>query len=341
MKKVMTLLLVLVIFTTFTSNLLAIQISPRDNDEKILIQNGLAKENLEALSNIDKEQLIENLKKDKSKVQINSVIMEIDNLAEIEAFMSRSRQELIESGADSDKVDTTRKELERFSTLSEEKLAKELNTSIAEARYIKRAIEQGRNMSNDNQPKEIKEQEIINASGSISSTTLTYSQAVTNLSTATRPIYKVNVAYTWNTVYALSIYSDAIAACWGGGLVTSGISSAAAYYDSTNSSFASYNKTISMTKEETIQAGIKFRFPQAVMPKNPAYPTSKTRNGSATFTIYQLQKQGYATQVASRYCHRSIRLESTSISFSTSPTVSINVGGAWDTSAQRISTISY
>lgn len=341
MKKIITLLTTLIIFSTFTSNILASQTSTKVNDEQILIQNGLAKENLEALTKEDKQQLIEILKEDKDKVQINSTVMEIDNLAEIEAFMNLSEEALIANGADSEKVKAARNELSEYFNMSDEELAKELDTSMIEARYIKKAIEKARNKIDGNQPKEIRDENLVNASGSISSTKLTYSQAVTNLSTSTRPIYKVNVAYTWKTVYALSIYSDTIAACWGGGLVTSNISSAAAYYDATSSSFSSYNKTISMTKEETIQAGIKFRFPQAVMPKNPAYPTSKTRNGSATFTIYQLQKQGYATQVASRYCHRSVRLESTSISFSTSPTVSINVGGAWDTSAQSVSTISY
>lgn len=95
-----------------------------------------------------------------------------------------------------------------------------------------------------------------------------------------------------------------------------------------------------MSKNETIQKGIEFIFPQSVLPKNPAYPTSKTRNGGATFTISQLKKQGFATQVASRYCHRVLSIGS-SISFGLPASVNVNVGTAWDASAQKIATISY
>lgn len=110
----MILITAIVLFLSFTSSIFAMDISEIDNDESILIQNGFPKENIESLTIEDKQELIRNLNEDKSKVQIDSTLMEIDNLAEIEAFMSMSDKRLIDSGADPIKVDESKKALHQL-----------------------------------------------------------------------------------------------------------------------------------------------------------------------------------------------------------------------------------
>lgn len=341
MKKVMSLLVVFALIFSFATVSVYAADEATVDSEAILVENGFSEDNIDALSETVKEELVQALEENPDAVDIKTTVLEIDNLAEVESFLSYTDQELIDMGADPDAVIAARRELEEESNKTEAQIAEAKNVSLAEAKYFKKAIDKGHSNYKNKSYKSKKSENPVTASGSISTTKLTYTQSVTNQSTSTQPKYKVNFAYTWKTVYDLAVFTDEIVAGWGGNLNTQSISSTSSYYD-WGSSWGSFYKSQAMSKVETPNAGIEFKFPQALAYCNLWNNRPKTKTGSATFTLYQTKKQGYDTKVISVYCHRVISLSSASIGFSKSgPSIGLSIGGAWDQSPQKATTIGY
>ncbi len=340
MKKILSFVMAITLLLSSANIVFAAE---RQEDlKKALFKKGYSLENIEVFPETEKKELASALNKDPNAVDIKTSVLETDNLAEIESFMSATDEELISMGANPSKIETTRRELEDLYTKNTEQLAKEKNISVTEAKFFKKAIEKGLNAKHQNKNrKDIKNP--VTASGSISSSTLTYTQAVTNKSSTTKPEYSVSIQYVWKSVYALAVFNDKIVAAWGGGLNTKNISGRASYCDwGPINGWATFNKYQYMTKKETPQAGIEFTFPQSVYPAAGKSNMSKTKAGYACFTLYQTKKQGYSSKIVSNYCHRVISVSSASIGINASgPSVSLSIGKAWDTSPQRASTIGY
>lgn len=312
-------------------------------DEETLIEAGFTKETADALESEERDEIVKELRTDSKLVDIKTSIMETDCLADIENLLSYSDKELLASGATQESINEARADIENLSKMSDKEIMKNYDMTETEVKLLRRAIIRGKQPKYIN-PGDIKNiNELVTASGSLSSSTLYYTQRVSNKSTKKSPIYKVTCSYSWSRPYYLAIYKDEIAVAWGGALDTKAIKTSAKYYNwkcfgmSWQSSFSSNT----MSKDQTPQAGIEFSFPQSV--KSYYYKNRpKTKKGSATVTLYQTKKQGYKTKVVSRYCHRTLRLYGTSISISASgPSASISIGSAWDKSSQKASTISY
>lgn len=329
----------LVVFISGSNIIFAADNSQLLSNDLILIENGFPKENIGALSEEHKRELVKYLNDNPNNVDIQTSVLEIDNLMEIESFMGFSDEELIGMGANSYDIASAREELYKISKQTEEQIAKEKNISLTEAKYLKRAIVKGKNKDG----KDVyKENNSINASGSISASKLTYSQAYANHSTATAPSYWVVLTYTWNSPYTLTIFTDEVVAAWGGNLNTKNVSGYASYYNENGSNWGSYNQQKLMTTSETANAGIEFKFAQSVSLPSATSNRIKTKTGSIGFELYQTKKQGYDTKLLSQYCHRVISIGNASIGISAKgATVSISIGGAWDSSPQKSSIISY
>lgn len=285
-----------------------------------------------------KEEKEEQLEKSR-KVIKTTLSMEIDMLAEIEAFLAYSEDELIAMGATKEKIDRNKEELLYYYTLSVSNLAKKLKINEIEAEMFKRAIEAGLNSNS----KIKKHKNGVLASGSITASEMKYEQEVTDNSTSTNPSYDVKLSYEWKEVYALAILDDKIAVAWGGGLNTKNISSSAYYHNWENvgGSFGNYYTRRSMNEMETVQAGIEFEFPQAIYKDVFSY-MPKTKDGFAKFTLYQTKYMGYDTKIISHYCHKVITFESASIEISASgAAVSLSIGPAYHTTAQARDIIGY
>lgn len=125
-----------------------------------------------------------------NKIGTTTLSMEVDMLAEIEAFFAYSEEELISMGTTEEKIDRTREELLGYYDLSDEKLAKKLNINKIEASLIKKAIEAGL----ASKGKAGKKSGVL-ASGSITASEMKYTQDVFDYSTSLGPEYRVYLSY--------------------------------------------------------------------------------------------------------------------------------------------------
>ncbi|MDE5974755.1 MAG: hypothetical protein K2G73_08820 [Eubacterium sp.] len=307
------------------------------NDDMLLVNYGYPEESIDALSLEQRKELVKALNDNPDNVKIETSVLELDNLAEIESFMGTSDDVLVEMGADLSAIISNRYELNEISKQTDVEIAAERDISLTEAKYLKKSIEKGRSEDNSYDCKD--KDNAITASGSISSSKLTYTQLYSNKSTSTAPSYNVTLTYNWISPYTLTIFTDEIVTAWGGNLNSSNISAKASYYYDRGTKWDTYFKQNAMTINETVNKGIEFKFPQSIAGLSTQV---RTKTGSATFNIYQTKMQGYDTKILSQYCHRVLSVGSASIGISASgPSVGISVGGAWDTSPQRSTTIRY
>ncbi len=315
-----------------------------DHDEMIdaLVEEGYTEETAEALSEEDLEYVYSGIESG-DLVDVYTCSMEVDNLAEIEAFYSYSEEELIAMGIDEEAIQETEEQLEEMYNMNNSQLEQEYGLDEVDAKLFRKAVENGKaaNVEERSYGKELENP--VSASGSITSSEMSYTQSVTSNS-STLPNYTVKLSYTWKSVYALAVYNDKIVAAWGGNLNSKSYSTTAKYYNwsTVGGSFGSTKvKTKSMTVDVTPNAGVEFTFPQSYGTCSNGN-AAKTKTGSASFTLYQTKKQGYDTTLISNYCHRVISVKSASISISASgPSVSLSIGGAWDKTSQKKTTIAY
>jgi len=334
MKKTISLVLVLILILSISN--MAYGSESNYNDIRILVNSGYTEGTAMALAPEERFKIAQNIVNDPSKVDIYTISMEIDNLAEIEALFSYSELELESMGADLNKVYKTKKELLKLCD-NQSIMAQKINISDIQADMIRRAVEKG--IENRESGKGYNKINDINASGSITTSEMSYTQVVDDQSTTQAPKYEVTIAYTWKEVYALAIFDDVIASAWGGGFNTKNINSNANYHDYTNigDDFGSYYTCRDMTKTETPQTGIEFEFPQSVYRSGDIAP--KTKNGYAQFTLYQNQFQNYDTKVVSAYGHQIISV-GVSVTISDSP-VSVDFSIAYDETDQKTTTLTY
>lgn len=307
----------------------------------ILVAYGYTEETAEALPADIQERLAKKLLEDPDSVDIATLTLETDLLSEIEAFFLFSEEELIDMGADPDAVKRTKVELLSYYSMSNSELAKTLGIDTVEAALIKEAICSGQIHAGNKDYRNKKTG--VSASGSITTSEMTYTQTAENNSTPTAPSYDVSITYAWKEVYSLAVFDDKIVAAWGGGLNSKNISSCARYYNwsTVGGSFGSYYTYKTMNKTETVQSALEFEFPQSVNNPN-VINMPKTKSGYVNFTLYQTQKQGYDTKVLSNYCHKVISVGGGSISVDVSgPSVGLEIGYGYDTNVQYESTISY
>lgn len=152
--------------------------------------------------------------------------MEIDNLAEIEAFYSYSTDELVAMGIDEDAIQETEAQLEKMYNMNDLQLKQEYGLNEVNSKLFRKAVENGKaaNAEEQNYGKEL--ENAVSTSGSITSSEMTYTQSVTSNSSSL-PNYTVKLSYTWKSVYALACFDDKIVAAWGGNLNSKNYSASA------------------------------------------------------------------------------------------------------------------
>ncbi|MFT3952291.1 MAG: hypothetical protein QM689_10190 [Oscillospiraceae bacterium] len=344
MKKILSLFIVTLLMFSFATTAFATE-DALDASEDILVENGLPEENLDNLSDSVKEGLIEQMTNDPDSVDIVSTVSDVDNLSEIENFLASSDEDLISMGANPSAITSSRKDLEVLSQKTDEQIAAEKGVSITEARYLLKAIKKGNERSKSGIIKSKNTNNVVTASGSISSSEMKYSQIISDYSTNSQPYYGVILTYTWNSVYALAAFDDVIVSAWGGNLNTKSIVSLVDYHRWNYLSFtwSKFYKSTETSVEETPNAGIEFKFPQSLSAPSIFSESPKTKCGTVAFRLYQTKRQGYDTKVISTYCHRVISVSSASIGIDSSgaASVSLSIGGAWDKTSQKSTTIAY
>lgn len=302
-----------------------------------LVQKGYTKETAEAL-NFDELEEIYNSILEGKMIGISTNSIEIDELAEIENYVSCSKEQLEFIGLTEEEIEETDKNIDNIRNMSNSELTDNYGWNDTQIKLLRKAIKNGDNARNNNIEKKIIKNS-VHASGSISSSDLSYTQYVYSNSNS-KPSYAVRLSYNWSKVYSLACYDDKIAIAWGGKLNSKSEYGTAYYYNNVGifSKFTTYANCKKMDIDCKVQKGIIFTFPQS-----NGYDANlnkvKTKMGSAGFTLYQTKFKGYDTKIISKYCHRTIAINGATLSISGSP--EITVGAAWDTTVQKQQNIRY
>lgn len=305
-----------------------------------LTEAGYSEETAEALDYDDMVLIYESIKNE-NEINITTCAFEADNLSDMEEFLNYEEEELLSMGLTQEEIEETNEQLEEILSLEDCQLEEVYGMDETEIKML-RMVEENANSDSENDTEKVIENEVV-ASGSISSSKLTYTQTVVKNST-TLPNYKVTLSYAWSSPYFVACFSDKIVVGWGGNLNCKNYSGTANYYG-LNLIGSSWNggqlSSKSMSAEVSPNIGIQFSFKQ-YNGYDKYGNGAKSKNGSASFTLYQTKKQGYDTTLVSVYCHRVVSIQSAGISFSSSGvSVSLSIGGAWDQSSQKKTTVGY
>ena len=306
----------------------------------LLVKNGYTYETAAALSLDERNYVVNALKKDSENVDIVTTGMEIDQLAEIESLYAYSEEELKEMGADMDSIHAAKEEFNSYYKMSNADLAEELAISEVEAKIIKMAIKNGKERKSKNR------KQGVSASGSISSSKLTYTQTVSKYTLSGYKLaYMVTISYAWANPYTSFGFDDVIAVAWGGGYMHKSKSDWPSSYSSANiqyygfdiSGWKSYKKTKNYLEDIIItNAAISFSFPQSL--SNDLY---KTKRGSATVPLYLNSNGKNDTYVLSNYCHRVLSVGGGISASVSGPSVSLTIGTKYDKTPQKKTMIKY
>lgn len=277
-------------------------------------------------------------------VDVETSVMEVDNLTEIEEFLSSDEKELTKMGFSDKEIKSATEEVEEMLSMDNEELSESYgldNTEIKMLRTAEENAEERNSLEDGSESKKIGNR--VKASGSISSSEMTYTQTVINRSTASKPKYDVTLSYQWSTPYWLTSFNDKIAVAWGGGFNTTSTNyTAQAWYYDWNVTSTKWKSTLcavdNMSYTDTPNRGIIFSLKQGYG-VTPDVKTAKTKKGHAKFTIFQTKKKGYSTKIISNYCHRTVALTGVSLAVDGSPRITI--GGAWDATAQKATNVIY
>ncbi len=281
-----------------------------------LLEFGIPQEIIDALPDNSKTDIYNAIQKDEEKVFVSTSKMVVDNLAEIESFMSYTDEELVNAGVSYSKVQEYRTLLKEMYSMTEAELSVAYDFSAVETKLFKKAYESG--VSKVGKMGEIDSSKYgITTSGTITSSEMTYSTiAIDGSSQSSIPVYyTVNCAYAWTSPFNIVLFDDCIAAVWGGYLHESNISGLSAY------NYAPWGywegvytyKTMTLIDQAPNQHFL-LEFPQAVDNK-------MTKSGSVVFNLSSNTRQGNSSYVITRYGHKHISVTSPSITWG-SPSVS-------------------
>lgn len=314
----------------------------------VLVESGYTEETADALTDDEVRDVYQAIM-DGTMECIDTVCTEVDNIADMEAILSMSDEELISEGADPQAVNGARETVNTVISASDEELEQNYGMKPAEIKAIRElsddreAIEEtGEDPSDAGKPeceKEIKN--LVTASGTISSSKMSYTQSVANKSTKKKPIYNVTLSYGWTLPYFSDLWDDVIVVGWGGNLNSKSEKGSVKYYECNyfSGKWYKYKKTRNMREEALPSKGYKFSFKQMAS-LNGCY--TQPKKGSASLVVYQTKFKGLDTKLISNYCHRAVKIGSTSIGVSASgPSASISVGTAFDKSPQKSRNIRY
>ena len=303
-----------------------------------LIGHGYAKDTVQALSDGDRRELCSAVRKG-GRLEISTTAKEIDNLSEMESVLKKSRKELKRMGCTDAEITREKKAVKKICRSSRRTLKEKYGLDDTEIRLIRAVDASARAARKGADEKEIRQP--VRASGSIASTQMKYTQAVASKSRK-KPDYHVVLSYKLVYPFQLGLFSDKIAAAWGGGLNTSKEKGGTAY-SLTNGTRGGWKKSKIKHRKMSVSVvpnrGIKFTFPQAFGKGEKVY---KTKSGSASFNLYQHGKKRKDTKIVSYYCHRIVKMGNSGISITAGGAgVSLCPGKAWSKTKQRRTTISY
>lgn len=249
-------------------------------------------------------------------------------------------------GVTTDQIDSMQKDIDYIANSSPKELSDQYGVSFVEAKMLIEATQEDDeykrlDCSNDN---------IATASGSISSSKLSFTMSYTNRGTST-PSYNFTIAYNWKSPYVTQMYKDAIAVAWAGGFVSDYLSSSANYYRGTilqgwitnwpilmidkngNAKKTNY-VTYPWSYEKVPNAGLKFFVNQCRTVYQNTTASNKSGNVKFRLTSNTTGGKNQTCEVVAQFAHRRFAI-SPNITITTSGVgVSLGINSAYDKSGQ-------
>lgn len=307
----------------------------KDNAINLLVSKGYSYDTATSLDDSDLKELYFDILSGKD-VTVSSCTLEVDNFKAIEDILSYDENELMEAGLSKENIEIARNEIQGLFSMSDSKLQENLGMSRSEVKILREI----QNKSSSNASNILNEQKKIttpvDATGGISTAKMSYSMAVTDNSSATKPNYKVKCTFNWKEVFVVGAWDDYIAVAWGGGMNSKNESGTVNYYKIVNSGWGTKYESKAMSKAAVPNKGYKFYFGKSYY--YSGNNAVKSKSGTANITVYQTKKNGLDTKIISQYGHRTVKAGS-SISISNTPTISF--GAAYDKSDQKSKNVTY
>ncbi len=304
------------------------------NCNAILEKAGFNATVISDMDNDKKNKISESIVNNPSSVQVNSTVLNVDNLAIFEYYTNTQDTDLLKNGVSSDDIKKVRANLDQLNSLSPEQFKEKYSVSTADYKMIKKSLTKNPNY------KLKKSNNLVTTSGTISSSTLYYNMSVTNKSTSTAPYYSLYMGYSWYSTYFTDLFTDYLAVAWGGGLNAKNVEAKASYYYGNYfTSWGSFENTYNWSQQQTPQVGIVFSTPQM---RGDVFSERQNRCGYVSMDLYQTKFQGYDTNVVSQFCHSVLTVNggSVSVGYKTGY-ATINVGTGFDTTPQISRTVRY
>lgn len=340
-----TLIALVTIMMAFTSTVTAF--ASENNAVEILRAAGYEDYFIDELSDEELSEYADKITNDPASVGKEEFVFEVDNISEIQEFVNTSKEVLIAQGVTTDQIDSMQKDIDYIANSSPKELSDQYGVSSVEAKMLIEATQEDDeykrlDCSNDN---------IATASGSISSSKLSFTMSYTNRGTST-PSYNFTIAYNWKSPYVTQIYKDAIAVAWAGGFVSDYLSSSANYYRGTvlqgwitNSPVMMFDKngnakktnyvTYPWSSEKEPNKGIKFFVNQSRSVYQNTTASNKSGNVKFRLTSNTTGGKNQTCEVVAQFAHRRFAV-TPSIGISTSGlTASLSINSAYDKSDQK------
>ncbi len=327
-KKSIMVIMILILTFSMTISIFA---SEEQNDiDKTLEAIGFPKDIInEQLSMSEKTEIYNDYISSPEASSISTTTYEVDTLYELDIFVNTSKEDLLSAGVTTEEIQQTEAEIAQLNDMSNDELMEEFDTDAATVKLIREALEPDKDFS-------IKPGDYeVTASGSITSSEMSFTQYVTNYSTSSRAKYYVRTYFNWSSAYILGCFDDIVCTAWGGNLTHSSYSRVIAYYATNVSPWGPFvtNRTPSMT-ELVINGSKQYSFPQN-------YGAGKAKSGAIRYYLTQNSYSGLSTKVISQYGHKVFTFGGgVSVSIS-GPSVSLSIGTKYDKSAQLQNVIYY
>lgn len=329
---------ILILTTIFSSPVSAFaENNNLDNEKEILLTHGVNFNIVDVMDDHDILDLSKSISENPDNVSIENSILTTDNISFIEDFVSKSDDELLDLGFSEDEINTIDKDLAELKEMTIEDIEDIENLSSTEYHVIQELLEE------DFEDFEtIPEDEKVTSSGTISTSTLSYTMMRTNKSTSTQPIYDITGVFDWKQSYFMFGKTDSIAFAWGGNFNNRNTSSNLTYGVKTTSNGWAPNTRVKVNTLKNQKAsakdypnsGLVFNFPQS---KNMLTDSWRVRSGTVKTQLFQTKKYGNSAKITSQYAHAKVGASGVSISSKGLPGISF--GGSYDTSPQRATNV--
>lgn len=304
-------------------------VNDRDTNDTLL-EMGYPQTIINLFSQEEKQEKAEFYKKNPDAISVTSTTLEVDVLSEIDAYVNSTNEYKKSRGYTDEQIKETDKEIERYCNMTDDELKRVLNIDDDVTVKLMREV-----MKPDREYKVKDSMSDVTASGSITASEMTFSQAVKDYSSSSQANYEVEVSFWWNDLYFFGAFKDKVITAWGGNLTQYPDENNVYYYEQKND-WGSYDRTTKASYvESVINGGGYYQFPQTVS------SSAKARSGRFIYDLIQNGKEGKTTKVITQYAHQMLT-GSTSISISVNgPSVSVVPGSGYDTSTQLFNYITY